>query len=96
MNKTWFTSSPFNAVKSQMSHILKYERNFSQNNEMPPPPPEEEDEDVDQCKGDDMKRCIYDKRHAKEMGLERAPIEFQTFCFFHVWLDPPTDHLLAI
>ena len=59
MNKTWFTSSPFNAVKSQMSHILKYERNFSQNNEMPPPPPEEEDEDVDQCRGDDMKRCIY-------------------------------------
>ena len=60
MNKTWFTSSPFNAVKYQMSHILKYERNFSQNNEMPPPPPEEEDEDVDQCRGDDMKRCIYD------------------------------------
>ena len=23
------------------------------------------------------------------MGLDRAPIEFQTFCFFHVWLDPP-------
>ena len=60
MNKTLFGSSPFNAVKSQMSHILKYERNFSQNNEMPPPPPEEEDEDVDQCRGDDMKRCIYD------------------------------------
>ena len=59
MNKTWFTSSPFNAVKSQMSHFLKYERNFSQNNEMPPPPPEEEDEDVDQCRGDDMKRCMY-------------------------------------
>ena len=58
MNKTLFRSSPFNAVKSQISHILKYERNFSQNNEMPPPPPEEEDEDVDQCRGDDMKRCI--------------------------------------
>ena len=24
------------------------------------------------------------------MGLDRAPIEFQTFYFFHVWLDPPT------
>ena len=23
------------------------------------------------------------------MGLDRAPIEFQTFYFFHVWLDPP-------
>ena len=26
---------------------------------------------------------------AKEMGLDRTPIEFQTFYFFHVWLDPP-------
>ena len=23
------------------------------------------------------------------MGLDRAPIEFQTFYFSHVWLDPP-------
>ena len=30
---------------------------------------------------------------AKEMGLDRAPIEFQTFYFFHVWLDPLLDHL---
>ena len=26
------------------------------------------------------------------MGLDRAPIEFQTFYFFHVWLDPPNIH----
>ena len=26
------------------------------------------------------------------MGLDRAPIEFQTFYFFHVWLDPPNHH----
>ena len=30
---------------------------------------------------------------AKEMGLDRAPIEFQTFYFFHVWLDPPNAPL---
>ena len=29
------------------------------------------------------------------MGLDRAPIEFQTFYFFHVWLDPP-NVILAI
>ena len=28
------------------------------------------------------------------MGLDRAPIEFQTFCFFHVWLDPPNAAFL--
>ena len=50
---------PFTSIHISMYHILKYERNFSQNNEMPPPPPEEEDEDVDQCRGDDMKRCMY-------------------------------------
>ena len=27
------------------------------------------------------------------MGLDRAPIEFQTFYFFHVWLDPPTPYI---
>ena len=27
------------------------------------------------------------------MGLDRAPIEFQTFYFFHVWLDPPNADL---
>ena len=28
------------------------------------------------------------------MGLDRAPIEFQTFYFFHVWLDPPKQDTL--
>ena len=27
------------------------------------------------------------------MGLDRAPIEFKTFYFFHVWLEPPKQHL---
>ena len=26
------------------------------------------------------------------MGLDRAPIEFQTFYFSHVWLVPPNTH----
>ena len=26
------------------------------------------------------------------MGLDRAPIEFQTFYFSHVWLVPPSPH----
>ena len=26
------------------------------------------------------------------MGLDRAPIEFQTFYFFHVWLVPPITY----
>ena len=29
---------------------------------------------------------------AKEMGLDRAPIEFQTFYFFHVLVVPPSPH----
>ena len=28
------------------------------------------------------------------MGLDRAPIEFQTFYFSHVWLVPPNVTLL--
>ena len=28
------------------------------------------------------------------MGLDRAPIEFQTIYFFHVWLDPPNVEYL--
>ena len=31
---------------------------------------------------------------AKEMGLDRAPIEFQTFYFSHVLVVPPTGHAL--
>ena len=30
---------------------------------------------------------------AKEMGLDRAPIEFQTFYFSHVLVVTPNDHL---
>ena len=30
---------------------------------------------------------------AKEMGIDRAPIEFQFFYFSHVLLVPPTDTL---
>ena len=30
---------------------------------------------------------------AKEMGLDKAPIEFQTFYFSHVLVVPPNDHL---
>ena len=30
------------------------------------------------------------------MGLDRAPIEFQTFYFFHVWLDPPSITVCTI
>ena len=30
------------------------------------------------------------------MGLDRAPIEFQTFYFLHVWLDPPTLTLIRM
>ena len=29
----------------------------------------------------------------KEMALDRAPIEFQTFYFSHVWLVPPNDYI---
>ena len=29
------------------------------------------------------------------MGLDRAPIEFQTFYFSHVCVTPPTPHPLA-
>ena len=32
---------------------------------------------------------------AKEMELDRAPIEFQTFYFSHVCVTPPTPHPLA-
>ena len=27
------------------------------------------------------------------MGLDWSPIEFQTFYFSHVWLDPPNGHV---
>ena len=30
---------------------------------------------------------------AKEMGLDRAPIEFQTFYFSHVLVVPPIDYV---
>ena len=29
-----------------------------------------------------------------EMRSDRAPIEFQTFYFFHVWLDPPNSAVM--
>ena len=33
---------------------------------------------------------------AKEMGLDRAPIEFQTFYFSHVLVVPPSLHIHVI
>ena len=30
------------------------------------------------------------------MGLDRAPIEFQTFYFSHVWLVPPINHVNTV
>ena len=32
---------------------------------------------------------------AKEMELDRAPIKFQTFYFFHVLVVPPIGHFLV-
>ena len=33
---------------------------------------------------------------AKEMGLDRAPIEFQTFYFSHVCVTPPNSILIRL